>query len=420
MNLRVALVVPDMGIDWNESSHCRYDELEAACHEGKLDLVVLPEAYEVVASDEMEEWVIDNLYACLKVPILIGLTSEEGFQVAIYVNPKSSGSDSRRHLYVKHSTADRVAFDWPGYAGGADRMFEPIVLGDARIGVQICHDMFYGLVGQQLRHHGANLYIDLTGGDVDERKWRNVLAGRSLELSAPFLCTMAKLDENRGKARAFALDRGRDLEPTYATVNARGFAGFEVFDLGDRRPVSRILDQAFTDKHYTEITINRSRSANADIHARLTDGNLILEGHELKPVGRWRVFRTNAGPLGILPLPVSALGDGLAIHRHDVPQGTFPHHVVAYYGQPNDQDEAMALMKLRAIEHRVGVLLVGEDAIECIKTHRYKNIQRFRERDGVFGLNAEFLGGTRSTARAASTRGVSRRYFEDYLALQPY
>ena len=60
MNLRVALVVPDMGTDWNESAHCCYDQLEAACHEGKLDLVVLPEAYEVLASDEMEEWVIDE------------------------------------------------------------------------------------------------------------------------------------------------------------------------------------------------------------------------------------------------------------------------------------------------------------------------------------------------------------------------
>ena len=178
MNFRVALVVPDKRLPcqprsikyWNE--HCRYDDLEAACHDDQIDLVVLPEQYyEDVSCDEMEEWAIGEWYDHLKVPVLMGFRSEEGFQIAIYVNPKSSRSETRLHRYVKHSSAERLAFEWPGYAGGSDAMFDPIVLGDARIGIQICHDMFYGLLGHRLRHRGANLHINLSGQDVNRRKW---------------------------------------------------------------------------------------------------------------------------------------------------------------------------------------------------------------------------------------------------------
>ena len=425
MNFRVALVVPDKRLPcqprsikyWNE--HCRYDDLEAACHDDQIDLVVLPEQYyEDVSCDEMEEWAIGEWYDHLKVPVLMGFRSEEGFQIAIYVNPKSSRSETRLHRYVKHSSAERLAFEWPGYAGGSDAMFDPIVLGDARIGIQICHDMFYGLLGHRLRHRGANLHINLSGQDVNRRKWSNVLAGRSLELNAPFLCTMAKR-EGKGSACVLAFDQGRQLLPAVSKVNSQGFAGFEVFDLGDRR-LKPPHDQSFSAKSYRDISISRNASVRADIHLIPQSGEVSLKGRcELGPVDSWRVFRTTAGSAGVLTLPIDALHDGLSIHRHDVRQSSFDHHIVAYFGEPKDLGEAITFIKLRAIEHRMAVLLVGNTTWECIKTTRYKNIQRLRPRNGVFKLNAECLGGTASALKGRNGLGMPRRHFDKYRALRP-
>ena len=140
---------------------------------------------------------------------------------------------------------------------------------------------------------------------------------------------------------------------------------------------------------------------------------------ELDPVGRWRVFRTKAGPAGVLTLPIEALHDGLSIHRHDVPQSSFTHHIVAYFGQPNDLDEAITLLKLRAIEHRMAVLLVGEIAWECIKTTRRRTIQRLCSPNGVFKLNAECLRGSATALQSRNGLGIPKRHFDKYRALLP-
>lgn len=91
-----------------------------------------------------------------------------------------------------------------------------------------------------------------------------------------------------------------------------------------------------------------------------------------------------------------------------------------YAGQhpTRSSDELLALAKLRAIELRVGVGILGVDSTrEMIKTNRYKNIQRFVAHDGVFGLNAEFLGSLRTTATANSTLGIPREWFDEYMKL---
>ena len=76
------------------------------------------------------------------------------------------------------------------------------------------------------------------------------------------------------------------------------------------------------------------------------------------------------------------------------------------------------LMKARAIEHRIGVLVLAGRMREAVKTNRYKNIQRFRATNAIFGWNARFLGGTWSTASAAGHLGITEKAFPRYLALR--
>ena len=147
MKLRVALVVPDLRVkDWYSPKHCQYPLLKQACANGEVDLVVLPEAYyRKVKTQKMKDVAIKEWYSYLEVPVLVGMQSTDGFQVAVFVNPDAKRTETKSHLYFKHSSAVKLAFDRDGYEGANDRMFRPIKLREERIGVQIATTCSSGL-----------------------------------------------------------------------------------------------------------------------------------------------------------------------------------------------------------------------------------------------------------------------------------
>jgi predicted amidohydrolase len=415
--LKVALVVPDYTYRRRPTFHL--SDLKRACHAGEVDLVVFPESFECVpvaaAQDAVGGWA-----STLKVPVLMGLESD-GFQLAVYHNPHAKGDDTSDHVYVKHSTAERLAYEWPDYQGASDAMFLPVRLKGESLGIQICHDMFYGLVGHRLRQNGARVLIDLSYENVILAKWRNIIRARSLELGGPFLCTMAYDPQRKsGRAAGLVYRNGRPLSPLADTTGPNGWGGYVVFDLGQVGGDEEDGVQPFSEKVYKDINLSLGTGKIADVVCRLhgeqvkITGKAAGQGHD-----QWLRFANKAGSIGLLPLPLSALSDGLAVHRLDVPESTFDHHLLLYdsTAPPVCLGDALSLMKLRAIEHRVGVALLGGNVREVMKTNNYKNIQRFVELDGVFAFNAECLGGTWTTAGASSLQGVPRRWFACYRSL---
>jgi predicted amidohydrolase len=158
-SLKVALVVPDYSHSWDNDGQFRLSDLKQHCRAGEIDLVVFPESYECVPVAEAQKTVA-AWASTLSVPVLMGVESD-GFQLAVYHNPQPERDDTYDHVYVKHSTAERLAYEWPDYQGASDAMFRPIRLKGKQLGVQICHDMFYGLIGQRLWRNGAHVLIDL-------------------------------------------------------------------------------------------------------------------------------------------------------------------------------------------------------------------------------------------------------------------
>jgi hypothetical protein len=179
--------------------------------------------------------------------------------------------------------------------------------------------------------------------------------------------------------------------------------------------------QPFSPQEYSDITLSLGTGQSADIMIRLQGQGIEITGSQPgAPCGEWRSFANKSGRIGVLPLPLETLADGAAVHRLDAPEGTYDHHLLLYYSSKtggSSLQDTLSLMKLRAIEHRVGVALLAGDRREVLKTDRYKKIQRFVERKGIFGLNREFLGGTWSTAGTDSSNGVPYEWFPAYRAL---
>jgi hypothetical protein len=418
-SLKIALVVPDDRYQFDDRRHCRVTALRAACKAGQIDLAVFPEAY-AVESRERIQGIADDCAKTLGVASLVGVETTDGFETAVYRNPAPVAGETGAHVYVKHSTAERLAFEWPDYRRTGEGMFTPIVLKGRRLSVQICHDMYFGLLGQRMRTAGADTFIDLTGGGVNLRKWTNVIQGRSLELSAPFLCTMAKRrSDSGGASQAVAFHSGERLKAAVENVGPKGFGGYLVYDVpasmpsDDDDPAGD--DQAFTNKRYEDITIAVDSAKNADI--RITSGTVRVGKQVVS--GGWHSIEKDVGRVGIMAMSLDDLSDGLALYRRIPERAAYDHHVVAYCAAKSTDrfDNLLALAKLRAIEHRIAVVVAAGDHRAVLKTNRYKNIQRFQEVAGLFGLNAEFLGGTWSTIGSTPGLGIPEQFFPTYLSL---
>lgn len=421
-SLRIALVVPDVRYAWNDERQFRIRRLKQYIGAGEVDLVVFPEGYHPAAHLAAEAHV-DGWAEELNSPVLIGLSLDSGFEFAGFRNPNPRPGETSTHFYIKHSTSERLAFEWPDYDRVRDRMFEPISLRGIKLGVQICHDMFFGLIGARLRARGATALIDLTGGGVNLSKWKNIIQARSLELDGPFFCTMARRPGERGAATGIAYTHGRPMRPVIDATRKGGAGGFVVFDAGDEgyEGEDATATQAFSDKIYKDlrIALGHRESPSADVSISIQGGRLIAFGSRpAKAPPGWQGFLTKQGTLGVLLLPLASLTDALAFHRAEPPTGTFDHHLVVYGGGTSQRSpsDIMALLRMRAIEHRIAAAALTPTMREVVKTNRYKNIQRMKGSDGVFGLDANFLGGNFEGTRSGKL-GIPTRFMPEYRAL---
>lgn len=133
----------------------------------------------------------------------------------------------------------------------------------------------------------------------------------------------------------------------------------------------------------------------------------------------WVPHTVRVKTVGLLSLPLATLRDPLCIHQYEEKKPSFDAHVVAFTSDADDlsKDEAMVLARLRAIEHRVAVVVCSPNIRLVLKSNRYKLIQCFGEHEGVFGSNLEFLGGTYESTGNTKGEGIPRRYHARYREL---
>jgi hypothetical protein len=233
---------------------------------------------------------------------------------------------------------------------------------------------------------------------------------------------MARREGESGKAVALAYNGLRPYQPRHDSTRMAGNGGFSVVEMTPDTLAPADEDkQAFTDKVYADVTVALGTGADADVSISVSGSapSVSSSRHRSRRMGAWTEVISRSARVGVLALPVDAIDDGTLVYRHDLGEGAFDHHLVVYAGERSTRPgaELLALAKLRAIEHRVAVGILSGTTREFIKTNRYKNIQRFVERDGTFGLNCEFLGGLWSTASENSRLGVPREHFARYLSL---
>ena len=234
--LRVAMVFPEVqqstsnGIPPSGPKAQQPALPDAAQFAGEpVDIVLFPEGY-IRAADNKRIGTLTKLASKLDAPLLVGAVdrtldaSGRKWQVLLRFDPNGSGPS---RIYVKHSTAEAVAFESPVW--DPNKMLPTLELGGARVGVTICHDHYLGLLPRRLAQCGAQLWVNPSYVTVVDIKWSSVLRLRAVENRFFAFCTLHR-KVNGKKTHPFA------FSPHGSELSARR-AGSE-----DIRPLSQCLE----------------------------------------------------------------------------------------------------------------------------------------------------------------------------------
>ena len=171
-----------------------------------VDLALFPEGY-IHASDRRRIDALKRLSSGLSATLLVGAvdnsvdSTPRFWQVLLRFDP--DGSDPSR-VYVKHSTADAVAFertDWE-----PRNALPTFQLNGVSAGATICHDSYLGLLPRFLARCDARLWVNPSFDNVTDVKWSSVLRLRAVENRFFSLCTL-HCDVNRPRTHPSRLLR---------------------------------------------------------------------------------------------------------------------------------------------------------------------------------------------------------------------
>ncbi|MDN3451652.1 hypothetical protein QMA09_15745 [Planococcus sp. APC 3906] len=382
-----------------------------------VDLVVFPEAFYEVNSEEQAWNDVDWIVNTIGKPVICGLSFPDGTERALYVNPTPAEGETDESIFIKHSTAKKLTFEIDNEELEEMQIYKPIILNGQRIQVYICHDMFFPLVTEKLEQEGLDILINLTGGNVKMSKWCNVLKGRSIELDTTVLCTMANRTDMKQPSDRIGFKSGERLKANYKLGNGEKTHAFSLFSTEDPIIEGELAETFYSDKEYTQFTVGLSEDADCSIDLEKWE----VYSSELSDMGEEETslhLTKNRESVYVHVANYEELFDRTYFYKQSkVEEG---HHIVIYMSeQPVNEEEAIALLKLRAIENRIGCIVVADNLFVAAKTNRYKDIQLFKATDNKIGFDLQFMQGINSLFQnsANSKQGIPVRYKEQYLGL---
>lgn len=397
-------------------------ELNSYINSKNVNLVVYPECYFEAPNEEKALEIVKQWKHGIPV-IASYLNTTDSSIWAVYYNPISKNEDTEIKYYAKHSSAYTLAFALENYGTIQQNMFTPILLNGYKIQINICHDIFFPLITNKLAENKMDLLINLTGGGVVMKKWYDVFSGRSVEYkNIPIFCTM---NFEKDKDSAFGFLNGKIIEPTEIIGEKDSYSWQYHYRLPavefnvDFSNVNNL-----SDKVYDDFTISIQQSAKADILLTTNNNGLVVfdqknEIPQNQILDTW--FNLKKKNVAVMQTSYDNLHSSIFLYDKFYKSGNrklianYENYIVVYFSSVDiNIEEAFALMKLRAIENRIGAIVYAPNFKGLIKTNSYKNIQYFEPISGVIGTNLKCLGGIDSIF----SDGIPTNLKNEYLALK--
>ena len=365
--LRVAMVFPET--DRNSSNGVPPD---ATCAQPPtvpgvdafagepVDFVLFPEGY-IGASDKRSAESLKKLASELGAPLLVGAidnevdTSDRAWQVLLRFDP--NGADASR-VYVKHSTAEAVAFERPDWEPRT--MLPTFEFSGVSAGATVCHDSYLGLLPRYLTKAGARIWINPSFDNVDDIKWSSIHRLRAVENRVFALCTLhCNPKKRRTHPFGFSPD-GRELPARKAgsgivrtLSDCNQTPNIYMVDL-DMNAAGEPLDWSKLPPA-TKPRRAKKGQARRPVRVSLRGGQpAVLGCSGWKPIDSGYLVETESGPVYAEPVPEERMLDAQACFR--------------VIDRANQMDAAPVIWnhweRLPTSSGRLAMLMMGR-AIEC-------------------------------------------------------
>lgn len=371
----------------------------------EADLVVFPEGFlaRYYGSGTVEDGqaLIRKIATKLGTAVLAGFKTDEGYETALYFNPKPERGETADHIHYKHVVSDRVAFKLPDWEKQVARMLRPISIKGVELGAVICYEMFVPLIVDVMEKNGADVFIDLTGDNVQPEKWKTIVGGRSLEAKTPFLCTMGYYATWPGKAISLAYDRGKPISMLRPDGSSSADSAepptFSLATLPSEN-LGPYLERGYSPSWERDITVSLGTGKAADIEVQRAHGGFRITSRGKtsgQKYGKWLYFDTKNYRVALLNLSIKDLSNRRILLENLPAEPALDkstQHVVLYSGGNRggfSDWEIAALASLRVLEHSVAVLVMAGAAREVFRQTKMRKIMRLQERDGLYGIKVK-------------------------------
>ena len=363
-----------------------------------VDFVLFPEAY-ICATDDQRKSSLQMLATELDAPIVVGATdtsldaSSREWQVLLRFDPAGTAPS---RPYVKHSTAEAVAFERPDW--DPREALPTLDLRGVTAGATICHDHYLGLLPRFLAKQGAQFWVNPTYENVTDRKWSSVLRLRAVENRFFALCTLHSNVSARTRTHPFGFSpdgaellgrqAGSDLARPLSKCNAAGSIYIVELDLD---AVGKPLDWSKLPPASTP------RRARPDNGTSAKDVRLALRGGQPAVLGRsgWSAggnelpVETPHGPVYLGSVPEERILDAAACfgvldqsHRMNAAPVIWNH----WDRLPVEPAKLAALMMGRAIECCAPIVISDHNGIVEVVELSNRNKIPNRRTVGPFGI----------------------------------
>ena len=436
--LRAALVFPETyrkasaGVPPTEAGAQRARVPTAMDFAGEaVDFVLFPEAF-IRSSDAAGRASLAELAAALDAPLLVGAVDldmgADGRAAQVLLRFDPDGGQSC--VYVKHSTAEVVAFEREDWT--PEVMLPTFELGGVTVGATICHDHYLGLLPSFLASRGARVWVNPSFDNVSEIKWSSVLRLRAVENRFFALCTLHDdVGRHRTHPFGFAPD-GRELRARRAgdsvvrPLSECGIANCILL-------VDLDLDAADGAPDWEQVPLpqkpKRSRSgvARQPVRVAMNGGRPSVRGRSgWRPVEDGRTVETEHGRVHVGVLHKDRILDGAACFRtldRARELGCAPIIWNHWDRLPADSARLATLMMGRAIECCAPVVVSDRRRVQEVVELSNRNkipARRTIENSGEGIVDIAYAWGLDGAFRMVSRnlgRGLRRRALDRYRRL---
>lgn len=391
------------------------NEIQDVIQHNPVDLIVFPEGFMYLETSSERFYKVRELNKYFETPVIVGFGTEVGSQEAIYVNMAATDEETVTNFYIKHSTAEKVLFDFKLEDDFRAQVYKPIILKGKKIQMYICHDMYYPLITERLEREGLDILINLTGGNVSMSKWCNILKGRSIELGIPVLCTMANRINETQPSDRIAYRDGKRLHPRLTRGNSKTDHSLSIFSTDETRIIKE-SPPYYSDKNYNQFTVGLDKSADCIIH--LSEQNVSFHLEEVSDYETSIRLLKQGQTVHVHVANIENLYDRIFVYQE--PRCVGDNEVFIYMAEADvNKEEVIALLKMRVIENRIAAVVIAPNFFIGAKTNRYKNVQLFNGMNNIIGFDFNHIHGFDSVyeKNENSEFGLNIKFKREYEAL---